>query len=423
MNDLFKDFESIDEKQWKASVQVELKGADYAKSLITPMAEGFDIKPLYTKNDVSTESFLAEKNQWKIISKFIPTTQIPYDILDGILLSSDQLNDYQPTETELVFSTFENEFPLVSAFNQNTFFDWDFLSDLVEYGNYVEKSQEQSLSVLNQIIAKKSYQNSLSINIARYQNFGANHVQQLALMLVEAAEYMELTKNEAILSHLLVKTATGSDFFMEIAKLRALRILWENFANAYQSHSQVTILAETTLRNKSVKDKFNNIVRTTYESAAAIFGNADAILVHPYDELFVENKDLALELGFKQQFVLREESFLNHYIDPLKGSYYVEFLTEQLAIKAWELFKKWEKEGGFLSGLKKGSIQNRIKEAAHIEQDKFDKGEISLIGVNKFPNQNDKMLLDEIKPKAKNSGKTMFATLPKTRLAEALEKE
>ncbi|MGI9527202.1 MAG: methylmalonyl-CoA mutase family protein, partial [Weeksellaceae bacterium] len=226
-----------------------------------------------------------------------------------------------------------------------------------------------------------------------------------------------------VLSKPLIRNAAGSDFFMEIAKLRALRILWANFTQALDIKSELIILTETTLRNKSVKDKFNNIVRSTFESAAAIFGTSDAILVHPYDELFVENKDLALELGFKQQFVLREESFLNQYIDPLKGSYYVEFLTEQLATKAWDTFKTLESEGGFLKGLNKGTIQRKIKASAQLEQTQFDEGKLSLIGLNKFPNMKDQVIRDQIKARPTLEGKTMFETVSKKRLAESIELE
>ncbi|MXV38358.1 methylmalonyl-CoA mutase [Flavobacteriaceae bacterium Ap0902] len=423
MNDLFQDFGPIDEKQWKTAVQAELKGGDYAEMLITPMPEGFDVKPLYTKSDVATESFLTDKNKWKIISSFIPTTKIPYDSLDGIQLEAKQLEGFQPSESELLFCTFRNELPPTTALNQNTYFDWDFLGDLLEYGHYPDKSQELAIDRLKELKENQSYKNTLALDVSRYQNFGCNHAQQLAFMLLEAAEYVDLTQDAKILDKTLVKNAAGSDFFLEIAKLRAMRILWANFADAYNIKSELTILTETTLRNKSVKDKFNNIIRSTFEAAAGIFGNSDAVLVHPYDELFIETKELALELGFKQQFVLREESFLNHYTDPLKGAYYVEFLTEKLAEKAWELFKKLEKEGGFLKGLGKGSIQRKIKASAQLEQDKFDEGNLNLIGVNKYPNTADVILKDQIKSKAKNEGKTLFETVSRKRLSEKIEQE
>ncbi|MGI9527489.1 MAG: hypothetical protein ACR2MS_10310, partial [Weeksellaceae bacterium] len=200
MSDLFKTFDPVNEKQWKTAVQAELKGADYAETLITAMPEGFDVKPLYTKNDVNHESFLAEKNNWKIVSNFIPTTQIPYDSLDGIQLKASQLKEYMPSDSELIFSTFENELPPIQALNKNNFLDWDFLGDLVEFGNYPSLSQEKTLVHFNQIRKESSYQNSLAINISRYQNSGANHAQQLAFMLLEAAEYVAITDDTTVLS-------------------------------------------------------------------------------------------------------------------------------------------------------------------------------------------------------------------------------
>lgn len=420
MNDLFKQFDEISEKQWKNLVQAELKGADFTQTLTWDASEGFQVKPLYTKDDVRSNSFLVNENSWKIISGFVPNIDIPYSSVDGVFLKSNQTDEYQPSAKELLFINYQNELPNAISLNENSYLIWDFLGDLAQFGNYPNKSLEKSVETLNQV-SNSNFQNTLCVDISRYQNAGANHAEQLAMMLLQAAEYYDLTKNKQIFDKFLLKTSIGGNFFFEIAKLRAARILWANLSQALDLTSEIEILSETSLRNKSVMDKYNNIIRSTFESAAGIMGNADFVLVHPYDELFVETKDMAVELGFKQQFILKEESFFQQYIDPLKGAYYVESLTQQLAEKAWEIFKRFEAEGGLINALKKNKIQKMFANSAEKEQEKFDNNELNLIGVNKYPKKDDYFIQHAVKEKYKSTEKAMFQTISPSRLAEKVE--
>ena len=422
MSDLFKEFAAVDAKQWKAQVQAELKGEDFAQTLVFDTQEGFQVKPMYTHDDVENSEFLVEENHWKIVSDFLPHNAIDYSSVDGIQLNSSQLNEFYPTDNELIIATYKNELPNLKAINHNTFLDWDFLGDLAEFGNYPGKSQTEALASLHDL-ETSNYNNTLSIDIARYQNAGANHAEQLALMLLVANEYVELYESELILSNILVKTAVGNNFFFEIAKLRAMRILWANLCDAWHVNSHITIMAESSMRNKTVMDKHNNLIRTTYEAAAGIFGNVDLLHILPYDQLFEERKAMSLELAMKQQFVLREESFLNWFADPLKGSYYVEFLTAQLCKKAWDIFKRLESEGGFVVGLKSEKIQKMIEKSANEEQALFDAKELNLIGVNKYPKEKDDFVQYALKKYPKNNHQVLVKTIAPKRLSEGVEKD
>lgn len=419
MSDLFNSFKPVDAKEWKNLVQAELKGADFTETLCWDTPEGFQVKPLYTQEDVQSSSFLTEKNKWKIITSFIPSMDIPYGSTDGIFLKKKQLAEFFPTKEELLFTESRNDMPILKAHNNNTYLDFDPLGDLAQFGNWINESKEETVDTLKNLL-HSDYQKPVSINISRFQNAGANHAEQLALMLLMASEYAQLIDKE-ILSKIWVINAVGHNFFFEIAKLRAMRILWANLCSSFNVESDLFILSESSLRNKSAMDKYNNIIRTTFESAAGIFGNSDAVMVHPYDDLFVEEKEMSLELGFKQQFILREESFLNQYIDPLKGAYFVENLTEQLAKQAWEIFQRFEANGGYIENLNNNAIQEMISASANKEQQLFNDNKLNLIGINKYPKADDNFVKYQLKETEKACGKTLFKTVMTKRLAEESE--
>src|SRR5690606_28619534 len=200
-------------------------------------------------------------------------------------------------------------------------------------------------------------------------------------------------------------------------KLRALRKLWNLILEQYDSIAQTYIYAENSLRNKSLLDMQNNLIRSGLETAAAVQGKADAVNVFPYDSL---RKPTAFseELASKQQLLLQKESYFEKFEDPVAGTYFVENLTELMAKNALELFKRIESEGGFLRGLWAGSIQKSIQKSAEKEQQAFDEGKIVLIGVNKFRNSKDKL---HIVKNEKPAYRTQIQPISAKRLSEKTE--
>jgi methylmalonyl-CoA mutase len=256
-----------------------------------------------------------------------------------------------------------------------------------------------------------------------YQNAGANMVQQIAYSLAHANEYFNRITD--INQPIVFQVSVGTNYFFEIAKLRALRILFNTIAQEYNHNLDCHLLVTPTKRNKTIYDYNVNMLRTTTECMSAILGGADAIANLPYDALYHKDNEFGDRIARNQLLILKEESYFDKVDNPADGSYYIESLTNQLAEKALVLFKDIEANGGFLKQLNEGVIKRKIQESADAEQALFDSGKEPLLGTNKYPNKNDKMKQDlELFPFVKvKPRKTLITPIIEKRLAEKLEQE
>jgi methylmalonyl-CoA mutase len=244
----------------------------------------------------------------------------------------------------------------------------------------------------------------------------------LAYALAHVNEYLNHLTNSNSLK-VIFNVSVGTNYFFEIAKLRALRILWQSLASEYGITSECQIYTTPTKRNKTLYDYNTNLLRTTTECMSAILGGANTINNLAYDAIYHKNNEFGSRISRNQLLVLKHESYFNKVNNPADGAYYIESLTQQLAEKGLELFKDIEANGGFLKQLKEGIIQKKIKESAEREQTQFNNGEIVLLGTNKHPNPNDKMTNElELYPFVKtNPRKTLIIPIIEKRLAETLE--
>jgi methylmalonyl-CoA mutase len=215
----------------------------------------------------------------------------------------------------------------------------------------------------------------------------------------------------------------SSNYFFEIAKLRALRQLWSSLASEYGINTNCRINTTPSKRNKTIYDYNVNLLRTTTECMSAILGGSDIVSNLAYDALYHEDNEFGSRISRNQLLILKHESYFDKVNNPADGSYYIESLTQQLVEKALELFKDIESNGGFLAQLKKGTIQRKIKESAAVDQADFDSGKLVLLGSNKHPNLDDKMKNDlEISPFLKREKrKTLIEPIIEKRLSEKLE--
>ena len=299
----------------------------------------------------------------------------------------------------------------------------DPIGHLAKDGNWYQTQEKNNFDTLDKLTKETSSLSIISINAGLYQNAGANMVQQIAYSLAQANEYFNRIPD--INKPIVFLVSVGANYFFEIAKLRAFRILFKSIAKEYNHNLECHLLVTPTKRNKTIYDYNVNMLRTTTECMSAILGGADAITNLPYDALYHKDNEFGDRIARNQLLILKDESYFDKVDNPSDGSYYIESLTNQLAEKALSLFKDIEANGGFLKQLNEGLIKRKIQESADAEQTLFDSGKETLLGTNKYPNKNDKMKQDlelfpfvKIKPR-----KTLITPIIEKRLAEKLEQE
>ncbi len=419
------DFKNITPQEWKLKVQAELAGLDYNEVLVWDTFEGIQVKPVYTREDVDFQDISPEitTKDWKIIGSFLNDPKQDYSYLYGFNLRDEFVDKISsiPEYLDLFFNC-DNPYELISETDfskiQNLkYLGLDILGNLSSAGNWY-KSEKEDFELTERALNDNSLEKSVLINASLYQNAGANHVQQIALALAHGNEYLQRFGPESA-KKIYFKTAVGSNYFFEIAKLKAIRKLWKFILNQYEIDAEPFIYAESSQRNKSILDIHNNIIRSGLEASSAVLGKADVVSVFPFDSLKGGNS-FSEELASKQQLLLQRESYYDKFHDPVAGSYFVENITELFCKNALELFKKMESEGGFLKGLFNQSIQKMIIRSAEKEQTAFDEGKLVLIGVNKFRNKMEN--IEPLREEVANNIRTLIQPVFPKRLASKIEK-
>ena len=335
-------------------------------------------------------------------------------------------------KTEFLSEEFIDRLKDLSGKGSKIYLQTDIIGNLARSGNWYHDLQQDHDVFEKSLEHTDHFSSLISIDTGLYQNAGANIPQQLAYAMAHANEYLNHLSKSGSLSEEKKKnlkfqflTATGPNYFFEIAKIRALRLLFSTIAREYGVSEKCHVLAQPSKRNKTLYDFNVNLLRTTTECMSAVLGGADAVCNMAYDALYHKNNKFGNRIARNQLLILKHESYFEKVSNPANGSYYVENLTHQFADKALDIFKEIEKGGGFLNQLKEGIIQKKISESAAKEQDQFDSGELVLIGTNKFPNPEDRMKEElELYPFLKfKPRKTLLQPILERRLAEKTEQE
>lgn len=437
------DFEPTSSKAWKQKIQVDLKGADYNEVLLTATNEGISIKPFYHSDQFEKLAVPRFTEDFKICQKFNVTSEVKAnsDALDAVNKGATSIKfavnstfDSEKLFKNLLEKSLEFHFQfkslnfeflksLISLLtDENVSFNIDCLGKLTQTGNWFNSMENDFKQIAN--LTAGTSQRILGIDMAIYQNAGANCVQQLAYGLAHLNEYL----NRGLLNTdtpIQLNIAIGSHYFFEISKIRALRYLANKLLKEYGHTGTLRIYAEPSLRNKTLYDYNVNMLRTTTESMSAVLGGSNTISNCSYDVLFHAPNDFGERIARNQLLILKEEcSFIGAH-DFATNSYYIESITKQIAEKALLVFKDVESGGGLIQQLFSGAIQRKIKENAAKEQTQFDTAELVLLGTNKYPNELDKMKGElQIEPfLAKKPIKTLIEPVIPKRLAANFERK
>ena len=254
-----------------------------------------------------------------------------------------------------------------------------------------------SMRIVSDIIAFTAQEmpkfNSISISGYHMQEAGATAVQELAFTLADGLEYVRTAVNSGLdidqfAGRLSFFFCMGMNFFMEVAKLRAARLLWARIIREFDAKDPKSLMLRTHCQTSGVslteQDPYNNVVRTAYEAMAAVLGGTQSLHTNSFDEAMALPSEFSAKIARNTQLILAEETGVTRVIDPLAGSYYVESLTNSLASAAWDLIQEVEKIGGMTKAVEAGMPKMQIEAAAARKQARVDRGEEVIVGVNKY---------------------------------------
>ncbi len=385
---IYNAFEPADFDAWKKQVIKEVKGEEAFAALYKTTAEGVPVHPYYTLDDIEGKDLTpisTAKQGWTIqeriaIDNASDAQQIAKNLLDKgtekvvfIINDVSVINQLTPSQTTTIWA--KGFIPTSAKIYV------DALMVLAEKAEW--DAIPTTIDALN---------TAYLVDAAPYHNAGANTCTEIALTLAHANEYLNLGVRQ-----LTLNLAVGSDYFFEIAKLRAVRKLYTLLAQQYGSNETVTLQCETALNNTTLYDYNNNILRTSTEAMAAVIGGCDTLYIYPYDVLFKQPHDFSARIARNIQLVLKKESYLDKVTDAAHGSYYIESLSDEIASKSWDLFKEIETKGGWIAGIQSGFLQQTVTQQVQATQQLVDEGKQVILGVNKYPNANEKMK-GEIEP-------------------------
>jgi methylmalonyl-CoA mutase len=473
---LFPEFPPVTREEWEARIREDLAGADYEKKLVWNTYEGIRVQPYYRQEDLEELEYLntapgmfpflrglaADENHWEIRQevKVNEPDEAGRKALEMLEKGADAICfDMRSLKKENLASAFRKiitSYPLkenrihfragndsslllallleegekrkMKAGQMRASFDIDPLNDLATLGCYVP-DEKQSFSLLPPMVQKVSGFNGaiqvITIHGSTFINAGSSIVQELAFSLAMANEYLSRLTGEGLIVDQLApliqfELAMGSNYFIEIARLRAARQLWSAIVQAYQPSSPMSaamnIHAVTSGWNKTIYDPNVNMLRATTEAMAAALGGAGAITVYSYDAHYREPAPLSERFARNSQIILKKEAYLDKVADPAAGSYYIESLTDSISGEVWKLFIEVEKRGQFSGAFLAGFIQKQVEATAQAKEMNIIHRKDSLVGTNQYPNNKERMV-----PSIQPSGSGTTTTTGEKILARPLK--
>ena len=441
---LFSDFPAVTTQEWMDKIMVDLKGADYEKKLVWKTNEGFKVKPFYRREDLeglkTTEGLPGQypyirgnkkdDNTWFVrqdirVDNPAEANAKALDLLNkgidslGFHIKAKDLNaDYIRTLlkdiccecVELNFKTCQRHTVelaklLTEYFKEKDYdpeklqgsLDFDPISRMMKKGKNVSGLIANAKELV-EVMAPYPKFRCIAVNSLALNNAGAYIYQELGYALAWGNEYLSRLTEAGVSADLAAKKikfnfGISSNYFMEIAKFRAARMLWADIVNEYhpacQCACQMAVHAETSSFNLTLFDAHVNLLRTQTEAMSAAIAGVDSITVTPFDKAYETPNDFSERIARNQQLLLKEESHLNRIVDPAAGSYYIENLTVSIAKQAWDLFLQTEEAGGMVKAVLDSSVQNAVNSSNRARHEAVSKRKEILLGTNQYPNFNE----------------------------------
>lgn len=441
---LFSDFPGVSTEAWMEKITADLKGADFEKKLVWRTNEGFKVKPFYRQEDLeglkTTEGLPGQFPYVRGIKKNDNTWYMRQDIkvecpkaanekaLDILNRGVDSLGfsikkkdlsaEYIETLLEgicaecieLNFSTCQGATILLAKLLVEYFtqkgYDLSKLQGSVNYdpmgkmmvrgkdlSNYAATAKElvETLAVLPGF-------RCINVNAVELNNAGSYIAQELGYALAWGNEYLNTLTEAGIPADQAAKSikfnfGISSNYFLEIAKFRAARMLWANIVKEYRPSCECACKmlahAETSTFNLTLFDAHVNLLRTQTEAMSAALAGVNSITVTPFDKAYQTPDDFSERIARNQQLLLKEECHFDKVVDPAAGSYFIENLTVSIARQAWDLFLQVEEEGGMMEAIKAGKVQAAVNASNKARHEAVSKRKEILLGTNQYPNFNE----------------------------------
>ena len=444
---LFAEFPPVSTEQWESVIAVDLKGADYEKKLVWRTAEGFNVRPYYRAENLDGIKYLGSQcgefpyvrgtgkdNNWRIVQTIEVGCPKEANAQATVLLTKG-VESIGFVIGDKEFSAADLDTLLSGISVKNTELVFIGCATKKVAGLFIDKMDKEGVDpetvrasfVLDPIVKKltlkgtmackngqcKGFENLASliskgaaykrirfVNVSGeiFHNSGSTIVQELAFTLAAGHEYVVKLMEQGlsvdqVAPALRFSMAISSNYFMEIAKFRAARLLWANIMAPYNPSrgcaSKMKVHAVTSKWNMTVYDPYVNMLRGTTEAMSAAVSGVHSIEVLPFDTPYEKPTDFSARIARNVQLLLKEESHFNQVCDAAGGSYYIENLTNSIAEQAWNLFRQVEEKGGYIAAFEAGFIQDQVEASAAKKNSNIATRRETLLGTNQFPNFNE----------------------------------
>ena len=449
---LLADFPAISTKEWKDKIIADLKGADFDKKLVWRTPEGFNVQPFYRQEDLrglkTTVSAPGQfpyvrgtrtNNEWYIRQNICAcenprkANKLALDVLNkgitslGFCLNAEKLNyryiknlmkDIDARAIAVNFTICpckaDQLADILVRYYGRCGYDFkavygsinvDPIKGMLLKGKDLSREQiaEKLVATVNACKTLVNYR-VVGVNSVILNNSGAYCAQELAYALAWGAEYMTMLTEAGIPNYLAAREirfnmGIGGNYFMEIAKFRAARLLWAKIVEAYKAPifthalkeaAKMNVCAETSRFNMTIFDAYVNLLRSQTETMSAALAGVDEIVVTPFDVTYERPTEFAERIARNQQLLLKEEAHFDKVVDPAAGSYYLENLTNSIAAEAWKQFLAIQEQGGFFQMVKDGKVQDAVATNLKARLGDVAKRKETLLGSNQFPNFTEK---------------------------------